>query len=74
MSPNNEKIIGVFAFLAPGRRHIRTSSLPPYGVAHQKFFKRSVIRHSYEKDYRNVNSYDSEFLRSASSSMSFSII
>nr|AFK90027.1 hypothetical protein [Salmonella sp. 14] len=27
------KIFGVFAFLAPGRHLIRTSSLPPYGVA-----------------------------------------
>jgi len=30
------KIIGVFAFLAPGRHLSRTSSLPPCGVANQK--------------------------------------
>ncbi|EDC2357931.1 hypothetical protein GAA99_22135 [Salmonella enterica] len=32
-SPKLAKIIGVFAFLAPGRHLIRTSSLPSYGVA-----------------------------------------
>jgi hypothetical protein len=30
------KIIGVLSFLAPGRHLIRTSSLPPYGVASHK--------------------------------------
>ncbi|KDW88055.1 putative incF replication protein RepA3, partial [Escherichia coli 2-210-07_S3_C2] len=35
MSPNLKKIIGVFTFLAPVN-HIRTSSLPPYGVASHK--------------------------------------
>jgi hypothetical protein len=29
----NRKIIGVLSFPAPGRHLIRTSSLPPYGVA-----------------------------------------
>ncbi|EBO8969104.1 hypothetical protein E5G77_21295 [Salmonella enterica subsp. enterica serovar Infantis] len=31
------KIIGVSFFPAPGKHLIRTSSLPPYGVARQKF-------------------------------------
>ncbi|ALQ49537.1 hypothetical protein ATN83_p10161 (plasmid) [Raoultella ornithinolytica] len=31
-----KKIIGVFAFLVPGKFPIRTSSLPPCGVASQK--------------------------------------
>nr|QIS32817.1 hypothetical protein [Klebsiella pneumoniae] len=38
-----KKIIGVFAFLVPGRYLIRTSSLPPYGVAHQKLYSRSNL-------------------------------
>ncbi|EDR41641.1 hypothetical protein YPPY13_4717 [Yersinia pestis PY-13] len=37
------KFIGVFAFLVPSKHLSRTSSLPPYGVASQKFFKQSVI-------------------------------
>ncbi|EEW1531088.1 hypothetical protein D9F89_19240 [Escherichia coli] len=41
----HRKIIGVFAFLVPGRHLIRTSSLPPYGVARQKFVRRSAIYH-----------------------------
>ncbi|WP_116962760.1 hypothetical protein, partial [Klebsiella pneumoniae] len=41
--PRLKKIIGVFAFLVPGRYLIRTSSLPPYGVAHQKLYSRSNL-------------------------------
>ncbi|HAF2130314.1 TPA: hypothetical protein G9F27_004591 [Salmonella enterica] len=33
----HRKIIGVFAFLAPGRHLIRTSFLPPYGVTDHEF-------------------------------------
>jgi hypothetical protein len=43
LPPRLKKIIGVFAFLVPGRYLIRTSSLPPYGVAQPKLFKPSTI-------------------------------
>ncbi|EBS5182109.1 hypothetical protein DRE96_23415 [Salmonella enterica subsp. enterica serovar Chester] len=33
-----KEIIGVSFFLVPDKHLIRTSSLPPYGVARQNFF------------------------------------
>ncbi|EDU9840527.1 hypothetical protein QD63_004573 [Salmonella enterica subsp. enterica] len=47
------KIIGVFAFLAPGKYLSRTSSLPPYGVAnHQNSL--------YEQEFSIQRLFDQE--------------
>ncbi|AUM43166.1 hypothetical protein R605_004528 [Salmonella enterica subsp. enterica] len=54
--PRNEKIIGVFAFLVPGRYLNRTSSLPPYGVASQKFVKAISNLALKNKTIKNVKS------------------
>ncbi|APM56767.1 hypothetical protein CWS18_22020 [Klebsiella pneumoniae] len=54
------KIIGVFAFLVPGRHLIRTSSLPPYGVANQEFTKTISNLASNEKTFKNVKSLHRE--------------
>ncbi|PAX78544.1 hypothetical protein CIK43_17185 [Citrobacter sp. TSA-1] len=62
------------SFLVPGRHLIRTSSLPPYGVASQKFSQTISNLAFTRQRFKNVNIYDSESLRAASSSMSFSII
>ncbi|RNT20943.1 hypothetical protein EGH44_25230 [Klebsiella aerogenes] len=54
------KIIGVFAFLVPGRHLIRTSSLPPYGVASQEFVKTINNLAPNEKTIKNVKSLHPE--------------
>ncbi|AYU97762.1 hypothetical protein EEI76_22330 (plasmid) [Enterobacter cloacae] len=55
-----DEIIGVFAFLAPGRHLIRTSSLPPYGVASQEFVKTISNLAPNEKTIKNVKSLHPE--------------
>ncbi|EAP9952689.1 replication protein RepA [Salmonella enterica] len=65
------KFIGVFAFLVPGRHLIRTSSLPPYGVASHQNSLDDQQSNTHRRD--DQESYSFTFLSQALLAISRSI-